>query len=403
MKTLLSILLTIFICQISQAGIVSGTALYQGDSLRPINNAIVILKDGSNNFFATYVTGPDGYYEFLNVPTGTYNIKGTKDAPGVGVTMLDATLVLLHIFGFYPFNDIQKLAADVNGDRKINMADYKLIVKHILRNTPFPIGDWVFLDETIIVTDLKGSNPGGLTGSSSGDVGGVFVPGTKGLEAYPTANAGTVKVSGNEPFTVSVTTTEDLSMSGTGLIINFPSEIVSVQSVDFPMAGYEYVIDGNQVRVVWSDPKGSLFNLKSGSDLVTLHCTTKDNFTAGMSANFTLDGSSSFISNSYTEIKDAKLQVPTIEYTMPSLRLSNYPNPFNASTTLAYYLPKSGLVTISLFDQNGRIVKEIKLGELAEGYQSYILEGSGLPSGSYFCKLNLSGNKTETIRILKMN
>jgi hypothetical protein len=122
-----------------------------------------------------------------------------------------------------------------------------------------------------------------------------------------------------------------------------------------------------------------------------------------MSAHFALDGNSSLISSTYTEIKDAKLQVPTIEYTMPSFRLSNYPNPFETSTTLAYYLPKSGLVTMSLFDQNGRVVKETNLGELTEGYHSYLLEGSGLTPGSYFCKLNLSGSKTETIRILKTN
>lgn len=403
MKTLLSILLAIFIGQIAQAGTVSGLCLYHGDSTRPINQAIVTLKDESNNLFASYTTGPDGVYEFLNVPAGTYQIRGTKNSPGVGVTMLDATLVLLNIFGVYPFDEIQTLAADVTGNGTISMADYYLITRHVLRNTPFPIGEWVFLNETLTVTNFKDSRPGGLTGSSSGDVGGVFVPGTRGLEAYPMATNGSIKVSANEPFTASIRTMDAMSLIGTGLIINYPSQVIDIESVEFPMEGFEYEIFDNQVRLVWNDPAGNLMNLSEGDNLVTFHCRTNSNFTAGMNINFSLNGNTSLIKSDYTEIRDAKLEAPGIEYTMPAIRLSNYPNPFGATTTLSYYLPSAGDVTITLFDYNGRTVREYKEGTLTEGYHTLILEGSGLTPGSYFCKLSLSGNSTQTIRLLKTN
>jgi len=401
MKTLLSILLALTIAQIASAGTVTGVVLYQGDSTRPINNVVVSLRGNDNSVIATYTTGPDGQYEFLNVAAGNYTLRGVKTQPGGGVSMLDATLVFLHILGYYPFNEIQSLAADVNGNGNINMSDYFMIMYHVLRNTPFPVGEWVFLTETFTVTDLKDSRPGGLSGSSAGDVGGVFVPGTRTLNAYPMSNSGSIKVSGEEPFAVSIKATQSMSISGTGLIINYPSDIVTVQSVDFPMADYEYVVEGNQVRLIWNDPKGTNLEMKKGSDLVTLHCVANANFTEGMTANFTLDGNTSIVSNTYTEITNAGLQAPSIEYTKPSLRLSNYPNPFGSSTTLAYYLPNNGPVSIALYDQNGRIVREYNLGEITEGYHTLAIEGSGLTPGSYFCRITLSGSETQTIRLLK--
>jgi len=120
-----------------------------------------------------------------------------------------------------------------------------------------------------------------------------------------------------------------------------------------------------------------------------------------MKAKLTLNGNTSLISTDYTEIKDARLQAPVIAYSVPSLRLSNYPNPFAATTTLSYYLPESGTVSIALYDHNGRVVREYNQGELAAGYHTLAIEGSGLTPGSYFCKLNLSGNNTQTIRLLK--
>jgi hypothetical protein len=401
MKTLLTILLAITIGQIASAGTVSGVVLYQGDSARPINNVVVTLRGSDYSSFAVYTTGPNGHYEFLNVPNGTYTIRGVKTQPGGGVTMLDATLVFLHILGFYPFNDIQTLAADVNGSGSITLTDYSMIMYHVLRNTPFPVGEWVFLSETFTVNELKDSRPGGISGSSAGDVGGVFVPGTRNLGAYPMSNAGSIKVSAEEPFNVSIKATQSMSISGTGLIINYPSDKVSIQSVDFPMANYEYVVDGNQVRLIWNDPTGTNLELKGGAEFVTLHCIANANFTDGMTANFTLDGNTSIVSNTYTEITDAGLQAPVIEYTKPSLRLSNFPNPFGPSTTLAYYLPENGPVTIAVYDQNGRAVRNYNLGELTEGYHSLTIEGSGLTPGSYFCRITLSGTNTQTIRLLK--
>jgi hypothetical protein len=317
--------------------------------------------------------------------------------------MLDATIVLFHILGAYPFNDIQTLAADVNGDRNITIKDFKLIVRHVAQNTPFPVGDWVFLNEIITVNDFKTSNPGGLTGSSAGDVGGVFVPGTRDLPAYPIASAGKIEASANQKVSVPLSMNEDLTLLGAGILINYPAEIFNIEDVEFALPGYEYILEGNQLRITWTDEAGNSATLKSGSNLVNIHGVTTSQFAEGMSIRFSLDGNTSLVNKSLVEIRDAKLQIPTIEYTKPSLRLSNYPNPFVTTTTLSYYLPESGVVTVGLYDLSGRLIKEYKLGEVAEGYHTYILEESGLNQGYYYCKLNHAGVNTETIRLLKTN
>jgi len=36
--------------------------------------------------------------------------------------------------------------------------------------------------------------------------------------------------------------------------------------------------------------------------------------------------------------------------------LQNFPNPFNPSTTIAYQLPKTGMVDVKVYDINGRLI-----------------------------------------------
>ncbi len=48
----------------------------------------------------------------------------------------------------------------------------------------------------------------------------------------------------------------------------------------------------------------------------------------------------------------------------------NYPNPFNPITTISYYVPTSELVDITIYDINGRIVKNLVSATQKAGYKS---------------------------------
>ena len=51
-----------------------------------------------------------------------------------------------------------------------------------------------------------------------------------------------------------------------------------------------------------------------------------------------------------------------------SALLANYPNPFNPDTWIPFVLAEAGEVVIRIYDVNGRIVRELKLGRLEPGY-----------------------------------
>ncbi|MDD5539560.1 MAG: T9SS type A sorting domain-containing protein, partial [Candidatus Marinimicrobia bacterium] len=70
-----------------------------------------------------------------------------------------------------------------------------------------------------------------------------------------------------------------------------------------------------------------------------------------------------------------------------ALQLSNYPNPFNSSTTLKYHLPETGDVRLSVFDLSGRLVEELFTGRQSIGDYHYLWSGGNLPSGVYLISL----------------
>jgi len=65
----------------------------------------------------------------------------------------------------------------------------------------------------------------------------------------------------------------------------------------------------------------------------------------------------------------------------------NYPNPFNPSTTIKYELPKSSLVTLTVYDLLGREVSVLVNERRDAGVHEVKFEGSSLASGVYFYRL----------------
>jgi len=71
--------------------------------------------------------------------------------------------------------------------------------------------------------------------------------------------------------------------------------------------------------------------------------------------------------------------------------LSSYPNPFNASTTILYDLRRAEFISLCVFDPLGRQVAVLKDGFAQAGNHRVLLDGSTLPSGVYFARLDAGG------------
>jgi hypothetical protein len=65
----------------------------------------------------------------------------------------------------------------------------------------------------------------------------------------------------------------------------------------------------------------------------------------------------------------------------------NYPNPFNPSTDLQFGLPSASHVTLVLYNALGQEIKVLVDAPINAGRHVVRLDGSGLPSGTYFCRM----------------
>jgi len=79
--------------------------------------------------------------------------------------------------------------------------------------------------------------------------------------------------------------------------------------------------------------------------------------------------------------------------------ISNYPNPFNASTTIEFSLTKTEHLTLSVYDLLGRKLSTLIDDEKQAGSHSVTFDASGFSSGVYFCRLQVG----DDIKVMKMN
>jgi beta-N-acetylhexosaminidase len=98
------------------------------------------------------------------------------------------------------------------------------------------------------------------------------------------------------------------------------------------------------------------------------------------------------IDESYSRIMALKtkyvtsVRAPISERLPQGIELTNYPNPFNASTRVSASLPRACAVEITIYDLLGRVVSRIAAGDLQPGRHEFLWSAPAA-SGTYFCRL----------------
>jgi hypothetical protein len=90
------------------------------------------------------------------------------------------------------------------------------------------------------------------------------------------------------------------------------------------------------------------------------------------------------------DIALVKYEQPLVigEFATVSSGLSNYPNPFSASTTIEYDLAYDSDVSIKVMDAfSGKEIREISLGQKNAGKHSEVFNADGLRAGNYLYKI----------------
>jgi len=91
------------------------------------------------------------------------------------------------------------------------------------------------------------------------------------------------------------------------------------------------------------------------------------------------------------------------ESTQPKdlLLSQNYPNPFNPITTIKYQIPELSFVTLRIYDVLGNEIETLVDEEKPVGSFDVEFDGTGLPSGIYFYRLQ-AGSFVETKKMVLM-
>lgn len=98
-----------------------------------------------------------------------------------------------------------------------------------------------------------------------------------------------------------------------------------------------------------------------------------------------------------TDVNDI-VSVKDVTAASPVMEMRNYPNPFRDQSTISFKLKSKEAVSLSLYDELGRFVRNIAEGQMEAGEKKFSISANGLSQGIYYCRLQ-AGAFTETKQI----
>ena len=110
---------------------------------------------------------------------------------------------------------------------------------------------------------------------------------------------------------------------------------------------------------------------------------------------YLLDGNSVQIEGDIGNLILMKTVVVPVEYNLSQ----PYPNPFNPTTTIQFSLPQSEMVSMKVYDLNGRLIETLLNDFYDMGKHTITWDGSSQSSGMYFVRLE-SGEYIQTRKVV---
>lgn len=362
----------------------------------------LLTLDGDE--IASAVTDYTGTYEFTNIPAGDYVVTFYTEEEAGGVEIDDAYMILQYLDEEIELTPIQELAADVNGNGIINMADHNQIVNHYLNHgTPFPVGPWVFENDTITIpAESRDADGTGRLGSSSGDVNGSLQPDPKKNQIFLENPVLDLELKPEDLMTFDLSCAEYLELTGLHLAFRIPYGL-DIMSIESPVQNLTYSIREGVLRITCLNNTREIFEIRPGIPVVSINAHIAGNQQTG-SINLAMCDESHFMGPNGVLISGLKFELPVLNYSIQkTITHSAYPNPFISLVHFDYELQEAGTISIMIFDQYGRMVREINEGSQNAGMQQTQLDCSDLAPGIYHYSVCYSGhqNRIETGQLLK--
>lgn len=372
-----------------------------------VENVTVEISSDQPEYPETMITAADGEYEFNDIPEGGDYVITSERSDNVlnGVSTLDIVLIQKHILGLLPLNSSYKIiAADANNSGSVSAIDLIEIRKVILGiNQIYPNGQdsWRFVNSTQTWNNPNQPFPydedmnytNFSTSYFGQDIVAVKIGDVNSTAVVNLVGENTVE-SRSESFSFAV---ENTALKA-GTQVEIP-----VYADDFDnMIGYQFSLKaGSQIEIVdivsnAMDLTESNFgwnNMDRGVITSSWHAaeaTSYDNdevlFTIIVEVN--TDATVAEVLTINSEVTTAEAYTDNLDIKKVTLDFrngetsgvlvdefalyQNVPNPFDNSTEISFNLPVQSDITLTVYDVNGKLLKEVN-GSYEAGTHSMTL------------------------------
>lgn len=368
-----------------------------GEGLRPTIDGHVstvyndMLDDVRVDLLGTenmYEMTAEGSYAFPEMPSGgNYLVDPTKnDDVNNGVSTLDLVLIQRHVIGLQDLDSPYKMiAADINNDQDVSSADIVELRKVILGvKDEFQNNEsWSFLDASFTFPDA--SDPWvsnlpqdyeieNLSSDMTIDFTAVKIGDVNNSVTITNATSQSSEIRSNESLsmiadmtnisnvgnmTIPVYADAATDLSGLQMTIDLSNcSFANIESgriqINESNVGLRYA-DRGLVTFSWDASNG--VEITEGDLLFTLDVQNAS-VDSRIAISSEITAAEAF--NKDFEVMNINLSTRSINSELNGFELlQNEPNPFNDYTNVSFNLPKAMDATFTVFDVNGRILKEV--------------------------------------------
>jgi hypothetical protein len=394
---LLAVLVVLFqLVSISQNSI-TGIVTYHNDPSQPMPGVEVTLCDLNGEAIETQFTNEGGKYMFDNLIEDEYLLKSSYDQPlGFNIDLSDILMLLDYLNGNITLEPIQLLAADVDGNGAVDYNDFDVIVNtYYLQQQSYPVGDWVFSEKYVIPGYKDGGNVGGTV---AGDLSGNNKPdksGSSTIDFYIEQNA--IEIFSGEIFDYKATIQSNSNITASlYLLLNFNSDLLSVNSIESDIEGFEYFIEEDEIRIIWIDKSLNGINYSELSNLFSIKMQLIDPNCKNASNLISINNRSCIVDANGNPIYGSHISFPTLLINnLNEVEVRTYPNPCVESTYFEFNLKSDGIATLFITDMQGQIVQHYFNNEMySKGKNTIRINKNNLKPGAYLYNFNFLGEES---------
>jgi len=385
----------------------------------------MVLMDNQEELMDKTMSGEDGRYAFEDIVFGNdYMVEAHKDTLYLnGISTLDIINIQRHILTVKEFETpYQYIAADATGDERVTALDIIEIRKLILglkeefsaneswrfvdKNTPMTMTEiWPFsevqnyneIPSSVMTGDFVGIKIGDVNFSAIPNLIGPVVSEVRGGDALKWRFDNKAFAEG-EVFEVAFTAEAGSEIDGYQFTLSHPGlELIELISEDTEWSSDNYGMLDEMTTISWHDPQGGTW--RDGESFIARFQATQ----SGKLIDILNINSDVTLAEAYDQSGVQVMENVLIANELEFVLNQNNPNPFINDTEILFSLPEAGMVEITVYDNQGRLIYNLE-SERDAGENSISLSKRDLGNPSGLLTLTMVyKEESQSIKLIVIN